>query len=106
MMASDAEKFKRKFRTSKAWRTFRHNIHVRDGGRDFITGTKLLKGYECHHLDLDVEHYKNLDEENFVSLNKMTHKVVHWLYPRFVKDSKIIDRLVEVLEKMKKINKE
>ena len=55
---------------------------------------------------MDVEHYKNLDEDNFVSLNKMTHKVVHWLYPRFVKDSKIIDRLVEVLEKMRRLNKE
>ena len=105
-MASVNERKKRAFRQTKTWRTFRHNIYVRDGGRDYITSKRLLKGFECHHFCLDVDRYKELDEENFLCLNKLTHKFIHWIYPLYIKDSKIIDRLIEVLEKMRRLNKE
>lgn len=105
-MPSDFARKKKNFRNSKAWKTFRHNMNVKDKGKDYITGSRLLKGYELHHLDLNPEHYQNLDEENFVSVNKMTHTVIHWIYRYYEKDEKIMERIREVLDKMIEINKE
>ena len=104
MSVSENEKKKRAFRNTKAWKTFRHSIFVRDKGKDYITGKKLLKGYECHHLDLDKENYKKLDEENFLCLNKLSHKFIHWIYPLYIKDENVVERFIEVLNKMKHIN--
>lgn len=73
--------------------------------KDYITGNKLRKGFELHHMDLNPEHYENLDnKENFLCLNKLTHKMLHWLYNYYKNDKKVINRLVEVLERMCEIN--
>lgn len=104
-MASETEKKKRSFRNSKKWKSFRHNCVVECGGKDVITGRKLLKGFSLHHMDLDPDNYENLDnKEHFACLNKLTHKMVHWIFPYYKKDKSIIKRLVEILEKMDKIN--
>jgi hypothetical protein len=79
---------------------------IKNKRRDFVTGKKLVKGFELHHCDLRSENYQILDEENFICLNKKTHSCIHWLYPYWLKDPEIIDRLVSVLEKMKEINGE
>lgn len=102
---SEAEKKKRAFRGSKKWKTFRHNMVVECDSKDVVTGKKLIKGFECHHMDLDADNYENLDnKDNFVCLNKQTHKMVHFLYTYYKKDKNIVKRLVEVLDKMVEIN--
>jgi hypothetical protein len=47
------------------------------------------------------EHYKDLKDINrFRMLNKLTHKMLHWLYTYWSKDKDIIKRIVDVLEEM------
>lgn len=101
---SDNQSKKRKFRGSKAWKQFRHKMNIKDRSRDVLTGRKLVKGYELHHLDLDPEHYHLLDEENFASLNKMSHKFIHWLFPYYKADPAIIGRIVAMLDRMVELN--
>ena len=104
-MCSENEKKKRSFRNSKKWKSFRHKCVVECGSKDIVTGKKLCKGFECHHMDLNPEHYENLDnKENFVCINKLTHKMLHWIYPYYKKDPEVINRLVEVLKRMCEIN--
>lgn len=75
-----------------------------DKNKDYITGRPLLKGFNVHHLDLNEEHYEDLNEEHFICLNKKTHETIHFLYRYFEKDEGIIERLKEILIRMKNIN--
>lgn len=99
---SKEQNLKSKFRSSKVWKEHRKKVYHKDGGKDYITGHKLLKGYNCHHLDLRSVNYKKLEDINhFISLNKQTHETVHFLYRYYEKDPTVLDRLKEVLDKMK-----
>lgn len=100
---TEQEREKKRFRQRKEWLEFREQQRKKRK-IDGITGRKLVKCYELHHMDLNPEHYTNLDEENFIPLNKNTHKFIHWLYPYFLEDEGVIDRLREVLLQMKRIN--
>ena len=56
-------------------------------------------------MNLDPDKYTDLSEmEHFVSLNNSTHDIVHLLYPLYLEDPEIIDRLEEVFQRMKRIN--
>lgn len=102
---NETQKKKRDFRASKKWKLFRHKMHTKQNGLCYITQKKLLKMANLHHLDLDEKHYEDLSkEENFVFLNKSIHEVVHTLYRYYKTDEKVLDRLKEVLDKMKLIN--
>lgn len=74
-------------------------------GKDPITGKKLLKGSECHHLLLDENRYDELNEDNFIPLNKLSHKFIHWAYGYYKEDKGFIDRLKYWLDKMVELNK-
>ncbi len=94
---------KQKFLSSKKWRDWRRSIFYKDEGKDYVTGKKLRRGnYNCHHLDLRKEHYQDLNDENrFLSLNRMTHDFCHWAYQYWIKDPLFLDRIEDVLERMK-----
>lgn len=95
-------KDKNKFRASKKWKDWRIVIYHKDMGKDYITGSKLYKGYHLHHLDLREKNYTNLDDENrFLSLNKQSHDLVHWAYQYWIKDEDFLKRLEQVLKWMK-----
>lgn len=100
---SENEKKKKSFRNSKAWLSFRHEMIVRDK-IDYITGRKLLKGCQVHHLNLDPEQYKDLNQDNFITLNKNTHSFIHWLFDYYKKDKGILKRIELILEKMYNLN--
>ena len=104
MSLNEIQKAKKKFRNSKVWKSFRHQMNIRDKGRDVITGRKLIKGYELHHLNLKSEDYQNLNEEHFISVNKLTHKFLHWIFIYYRKDKTVIERIVKILDKMVEIN--
>lgn len=96
---------KSKFRQSKEWKEFRKRIFDKQDGKDIITGKKLYRGYNVHHLDISAENYDKLIEENFVALNKQTHEALHFLFRYYQKDTAILDKLKTVLDRMNELNK-
>ena len=95
---------KESFRQSKKWQNFRKKMFT-ESSRDFVTHKKLRSGYRLHHLDLNPDHYEDVsDPSHFENLNSDIHSVVHKLYIYYKKDPLVIDRLKELLERMKEIN--
>lgn len=91
---------KNKVRHSKEWLEHRKHIASLFDNTDPITNKKLLKGYNVHHLDLNPEHYDNLDENRFIPLNKLTHKTLHFLYRYWKKDKSILKRFEHWMKTM------
>ena len=99
---------KDKVRKSKEWKEFRKMI-IQEQKIDIITGSKLTKMANCHHLDMSEENYQNLIRDNFIALNPKSHDLIHFLFN--IKDRKgnrdyrnAIERILEVLDKMNAIN--
>ena len=44
------ENQKEKFRKSKEWKDFRSHMAILFNHRDYITGKRLIKGFNLHHL--------------------------------------------------------
>lgn len=71
--------------------------------RDYITGRKLVKGFNVHHLrtEQDAENYCDIsNEEEFIPLNSYCHKMLHYLFIFYQKDKTIMNRIREILDKM------
>ena len=97
------ENQKEKFRKSREWKDFRSKMAAIFNHRDYITGRRLVKGFNVHHLktEQDGENYCDIsDTRNFIPLNSYCHKLLHYLFPYYMKDKTVIDRLVEILDKM------
>lgn len=90
---------KTNFRKTKDWKDFRKKMASR--AVDQITGRKLLKGWQLHHLD--TENYTDLNESKFACLNRQTHEVVHWLY-RYKDWRTVIKNLADLIQEMEKLN--
>ena len=91
------------FRQTKAWRNFREDLR-NERRKDPITGARLVKGYELHHMDLDPENYRDLNPDNFCCLNPQTHETIHFLYNIYRKDPDVIDRVKSLLDRMNALN--
>ena len=100
-----AKDIKAKFRKTKEWREFRKIIFDKQNGKDIITGKKLYKCYNVHHLDMSADNYDKLIEENFIAVNKATHEALHFLFRYYKNDKDILNRIKQVLEKMTELNK-
>ena len=103
----NTQREKRRFRDSKRWKEFREHMKAMQENRCQITGAKLTKLWQLHHLDLDENNYQNLEDDNFVCLSWNMHKVVHAL---FVKSKpkewrKRILKLIIILKRMEQLNK-
>lgn len=73
------QKQKQKFRASKKWKDFR-DIVRHEQQNDPVTGAKLTRRANLHHMNLDETKYEDLSKrENFVFLNQVTHKCLHFL---------------------------
>ena len=98
-----AQKSKRNFRNSKAWKEFRHKMNVLQHGIDPITGAKLTKGSNLHHRHISAgeDDYKDMsNEDDFVLLNSMTHKMLHWTFTYYKKFGReFLDRIEEELKR-------
>ena len=107
MKKRELENKKEKFRKSREWKEFRSKMAILFNHRDYITGKRLVKGFNVHHLktELTEESYCDIsNEEEFMPLNSWCHKMLHYIFPYYVKDPTVIDRLVEVLDKMKELS--
>ena len=102
---NEVQKKKRNIRKSKAWDAKRKSERKRAGNKDEITLKPLRKGWALHHEDLDAENYGNLDGDDFLCVNNLTHKMIHWLWTYYKTDTQIIDRLRVEMIKMAEINK-
>ena len=102
----NSQKKKTNFRKTVRWKRFRLAMKNKAGGLDYITNKRLLKNWNLHHLDLDETHYDDLsNEDNFIPLNKQTHEFIHWLWRYYADDVTVVGRIVEVMEKMKQLNR-
>ena len=107
---TQAEKVK--FRNSKTWKEFKKQFEFpytkvyKNGkfkpvrGADALTGVKLSKRWNLHHICADSSRYTELDPKMFVALNPQMHEIVHTLYTQFCKDPEFIVRLKELLVRM------
>ena len=102
---NDKQKSKRNFRQSKIWKEFKKRMNEKCGKVDAITLSKLRKGANLHHRNLNEKEYENLREDWFLPCNNLTHKVIHWLWTYYKNDEGIINRLKKEMELMKEINK-
>lgn len=105
-MRENHQKDKQKFRASKKWKDFRDKKR-KEQVKDPVTGAKLTRMSNLHHMDLDESHYEDIsNEDNFVFLNHATHKVVHWFFskahPKQWRDR--MEKLKVILEKMEELN--
>ena len=106
-MGKSNDKAKKEFRKSKEWLDFRKVISEAFNNKDFITGKKLSKGFNVHHLhmDQDIEGYCDLSKvDEFMPLNRYTHKLLHYLFTYYKKDPSVLERLKEVLNKMARLS--
>lgn len=87
-----------KFRKSKQWNDFKKYMYEKFDGKDPITGKRLYRGWNLHHLDTNPENYNILDENNFIPLNRKTHSTLHFL---FLYDKEILDKFEHYLEIMR-----
>ena len=97
------ENQKEKFRKSREWKEFRAKMAIKANHRDYITGKKLVKGFNVHHMktNLTEESYCDISNESeFIPLNSQCHKLLHYIFTYYQKDKTIIDRLREILDKM------
>ena len=92
---------KSKFRATKEWKEFRKMIII-EQKVDLITGSKLTKMANCHHLDLNEENYQNLNRDNFIALNPKSHEVIHFLFKPDWRER--LDKIKEILIAMESIN--
>lgn len=95
------QKEKAKFRQTAAWKSFRQQLK-KDRKVDFVTGKPLRAGFQVHHCDLNPEHYKNLDPNNYILFNRTFHEVVHEIYRYNWQD--VLARLAIVFRKMDELN--
>lgn len=96
---------RKKFLASKEWKEHRLKIASKDLRKDYITKKKLQKGWVCHHLLLDKEEYTDLENrDNFISLSKRTHELLHYFFIYYKKDPAVLDRLKEILDLMLELN--
>lgn len=94
------------FRKSEVWQNFRKSKFEEQKGLDFITGEPLLENWNLHHLCLDHNKYTDIsNRNNFIALNKETHKRIHQLFIMDWKNQKLNEKELFVLQTMETLNK-
>lgn len=94
---------KAKYRKTVEWQDFRDEFRIKH--LDSLTEEPLKKKYTLHHTDLNPEHYKNLDEDFFMGFNSSyEHRLVHYIYTKFLKDPRILIKLEAIIKRMVEIN--
>jgi len=104
------QKKKAKLRHSREWKNLKNRLIAERGMIDELT-MRLLDAEEkvtCHHMNLNAEEYGEFSkDDDFMLLSESSHKAVHWLW-HITKgvDFSILDRIREILERMKELTDE
>lgn len=96
------QKEKAKFRQTAVWKNFR-NMLKKQRKVDFLTEKPLRAGFQVHHCDLNPEHYKNLDPDDFYTLSRSSHEYIHWGF-RYPDWEFLLLRTAHVWLQMDKLN--
>lgn len=102
---SDGAKRRQCFRGSVAWKALKGQVaHLQDN-KCFVSGRPLTNRANLHHLDLDLDHYEQIDDiSHFVYLSADIHDAVHTLFKCPVGWKKALDNLADVLQRMDELN--
>lgn len=95
-------KEKAKFRQTSVWKKFRQKLKTQRKV-DFITGKPLHKGFQIHHLDMSLANYKDLNPDNYLTVNRTSHELIHFLF-RYKDWKEILKRIYIALERMEELN--
>ena len=99
------QRSKSKFRRSGKWLKFRAYKKKEQGNKDALTQAPLHSGFQVHHMNQHEEDYEDLsDPENFVALNRYSHKLLHYFFTYYKKDRSVLQRLEALMERMLRFN--
>ena len=105
-------KEKEQYRKTNKWKQLRQKYFVKEikhqkNGKlkiipniDVITGRKLKKNFNLHHLS-------NIDyttEELLIPLNFQTHKILHLVYSEMCKNKEFLNKLIYYVNYMGELN--
>lgn len=101
---TEAAQHKGDFRKTPRWKAWRRYL-IEKQKTDPITGSKLTRSANCHHMDMREENYENLDESRFIIMNCKSHSLLHFVFA--TRDWRAaIKALYSLCEKMEKYNKD
>ena len=96
-------KLKELFRRTSVWNDFRKGLKNKRKV-DFLTGRKLTKTWNCHHMRFDSRLYTDLDEEYFRCYNNQMHDLVHTCVFETIKNPDFMKKLTDEVNLHIKIN--
>ncbi len=96
-------KIKELFRRTSVWNNFRKYLKEKRKV-DALTGRKLTKTWNNHHVRFDSKFYTDLDEEYFMCFNNQMHDLVHICVSETIKNPNFLDKLKEIVEWHIKVN--
>lgn len=96
-------KVKDLFRRTTVWKDFRNKLK-KERKVDYLTGRKLTKTWNCHHMRFLSSLYTDLDEIYFRCYNNQIHNLVHLCISETIKDPDFMKRLTEEVNYHIKIN--
>lgn len=94
---------KNKFRSTYIWKDFRNEIKKKRKV-DALTGRKLTKTWNLHHIRTDSKLYTDLDEKFYLAMNSQQHTVWHVIYEETRKNPQYIRILEESIMEALKLN--
>ena len=96
-------KIKELFRRTSVWKNFRNELK-NERKIDALTGRKLTKTFNTHHMRFDSRLYTDLDKEFFLVLNTQIHDWLHIAISETIKDPAFMDKAKELVMKHIQIN--
>lgn len=96
-------KIKELFRRTSIWNNFRKDLKA-ERKVDALTGRKLTKTSNCHHVRFNSKFYTDLDKEFFLCLNNQMHDFLHIAISETIKNPDFLDKLRELVKWHIKIN--
>lgn len=85
------------FRRTSIWNNFRKGLKAKRKV-DALTGRKLTKTWNNHHVRFDSKLYTDLDEKYFLCLNNQMHDLVHICVSETIKNPQFLDKLKEIVD--------
>lgn len=102
---SDGAKRRQCFRGSVAWKALKGQVAHLQNNKCFVSGRPLTNRANLHHLDLDLDHYEQIDDiSRFVYLSADIHDAVHTLYKCPVGWRKALGNMAAVMQRMDELN--
>jgi hypothetical protein len=95
-------KEKNKFRLTSLWRSFSKQLKKQQK-TDPITGAKLTKYCQCHHLDPYI--YYELLPEKFVVLNPKSHELIELIFKSKNRWRYALKAIEQICKKMEEYQK-